>query len=89
MILNGEHTGLADQIRAGLVSHVYMQIGANDFAPWNGTYELVYDGTLAGAQLQAKLDQILADMTTAVDTLLAAGPVELIIANEADQAISR
>src|ERR1043165_9709086 len=38
MVANGQHTGLAAQVQAGLVSHVILDIGANDFSNLNGTY---------------------------------------------------
>jgi len=84
MIETGQHTGLAQQIAAGEVSHALLFIGTNDFSVLNGSYTAVYDGTLDDAQLQAKIDQMTADITTAVDTLLAAGNVKLGIVLVAD-----
>ena len=84
MIEAGQHTGLAQQIAAGEVSHALLFIGSNDFSVLNGTYGAVYEGTLDDAQVQAKVEQMTADITTAVETLLAAGDVKLGIVLVAD-----
>lgn len=86
----GQHTGLANQISLGLVSDVIFYIGSNDFNTWNGTYGQVYYypeyGGLTDAQITAKIDSIIANFTTAVDTLQAASvssghPVNIITTN--------
>ena len=79
-----QHTGLAQQVAAGLVSHVILYIGTNDFHLNNGTYEEIYDGSLAGAALQAKIDAIIENMTLAVDTILAAGQVKMLVVTIGD-----
>lgn len=75
LISGGQHTGLAAQIANGELTHVVIYIGTNDLKTTNDTYEEIYDGSLSGAALQAKIDGIVEDITTAVDTLLAAGNV--------------
>jgi hypothetical protein len=85
VVAQGQHTGLAQQVRSGRVSHVVFQIGANDFAIWNNTYAEIYNGTLSDAQVQQKVDEIIADMTTAIDTVRAAGPVKIVVANFPDR----
>ena len=67
-----------------MVSHVILYIGTNDFHLNNGTYEEIYSGSLAGAALQAKIDAILENMTLAVDTVLAAGPVKMLVVTIGD-----
>ena len=84
MITGGQHTGLAAQIAAGQVEYAIIYIGTNDFNTWNGTYNDVYSGNLNGAQLQAKIDTIVARITTAVNTLQAAGHPKIVLANFAD-----
>lgn len=84
LLSSGQHTGLAKQVASGEVSHVLLWIGTNDFHPTNGTYREIYDGTLSDQAVQAKIDQFLADVTTAVDTVLAAGEVKIIIVTVAD-----
>jgi lysophospholipase L1-like esterase len=85
MITLGEHTGLAQQVASGEVKYALISIGGNDFHSWNGTYGPIYDGTLTGAALQAKIDGIVQDITTAVDTLQSAGPVKIAVANISDK----
>jgi lysophospholipase L1-like esterase len=85
VVAEGQHTGLAQQVQSGRVSHVVFQIGANDFAIWNNTYAEIYDGTSSEAQVQQKVDEIIADMTTAIDTVRAAGPVKIVVANFPDR----
>ncbi len=85
MITLGEHTGLAQQVSAGEVKYALISIGGNDFHSWNGTYGAIYDGTLTGTALQAKIDGIVQDITTAVDTLQSAGSVKIAVANISDK----
>ncbi len=87
MIESGQHTGLAQQIADGKVSYALLFIGINDFSPLNGTYTAVYDGSMDDAALQAKVNQMTADITTAVDTLLAAGEVKMAVVTIADPAV--
>ena len=79
-----QHVGLAQQVTAGLVSHVILYIGTNDFHLLNGTYEEIYNGSLAGAALQAKIDAIIENMTLAVDTILTAGQVKMLVVTIGD-----
>jgi lysophospholipase L1-like esterase len=88
MLSSGQHTGLAEQVANGEVSYVLVWIGTNDFHPDNGTYREIYDGTLNDQAVQAKITQLLADLTTAMDTVLAAGDVKIIIVTIADPVIS-
>jgi hypothetical protein len=73
LISEGQHTGLAGQIRAGLVNNVMMQIGINDFSE-SGIYGSIYDGSLEGAALSAELDRIYENITLALQTVKDAGP---------------
>jgi hypothetical protein len=88
LLSSGQHTGLAEQVANGEVSHVLVWIGANDFHPNNGTYLEIYNGSLSDQAVQVKIDQFLADLTVAVDTVLAAGEVKMIIVTIADPVIS-
>ena len=87
-IAAGQHTGLAEQVASGEVSHVIIWIGTNDFATWNGTYQEIYDGRLSGKALQAKLDGITADLALAVDTIENAGKAKVLLVTIAQRAIS-
>ncbi|MCC7368633.1 MAG: hypothetical protein IT306_09430 [Chloroflexi bacterium] len=84
MIRGGQHTGLAQQIAAGHVQYVIVQIGVNDFQLWSGGYARVYHGTLSGAALDARLDRIVENFTVALDTVLAAGDIHVLVTSIPD-----
>ncbi len=84
VITSGQHTGLAQQVAEGKVQNVFFLIGPNDFAIWNGTYAAVYNG-MTQAQIDAKVNGIISDMALAIDTVLAAGPVNFVVANVRDR----
>lgn len=87
MITSGQHTGLAQQVKAGEVQRVFISIGTNDFHIWNNTYNEVYDGSLSDAQVKSKVSQMLADITLAVTTLENAGAEVIVVTNIADPGI--
>ena len=84
MITTGQHTGLAQQIQNGEVKHVFISIGTNDFHIWNNTYNEIYNGTLSDAQVQTKVNQMIADITLAVDTVKNAGAESIVVSNISD-----
>jgi phospholipase/lecithinase/hemolysin len=84
----GQHLGLAEQIAGGEVSHVLIWIGENDFETWNGTYQEIYDGTLSDAQVQAKVDRVVANITTAINTLQAADDVPIVVVTIVDKGLT-
>ncbi len=85
MITQRQHTGLAAQIAAGKIDVAIINIGFNDFAPYRPDgYMPIYDGRLSGALLQAKIDAIVANITTAVDTLRAARRIPVIVSTIGD-----
>jgi hypothetical protein len=74
LIQQGQHTGAAAQIRAGLVDYVLIGIGANDYSPnFGDTYQRIYSGAMSDSALAAKERQHVTDVTTAVDAVLDAG----------------
>jgi lysophospholipase L1-like esterase len=88
LIDDGQATGLAQQVAEGKVTHVILFIGSNDFHLVNGTYKEIYTGSLRGAALQAKIEALVENMALAVDTVNAAGPVNMVIANISDPGLS-
>ncbi|MEK7166746.1 MAG: GDSL-type esterase/lipase family protein [Patescibacteria group bacterium] len=89
MISVGQHWGLAQQVASGLINTVVLQIGGNDFAWYRSDgYEPIYSGTLIGNALQQKLEAIVTDITTAVETVLAAGQVKFLLVSVPDQNLS-
>jgi hypothetical protein len=88
MIASGQHTGIAQQVASGKVSHVFIWIGANDFSIVSGQYQKIYDNSLSDAALQAKVEKIITDMTIAMDTVSQAGDVKIMIASFNDPGLS-
>ena len=85
MITSGQHTGLAEQVANGEVSHVILYIGGADFHLERGTYEAIYNGSMSDAQVQSKIDKILENLTLAVDTVLNAGEVQMVVVKFLDK----
>lgn len=88
LIEQGQHIGLANQVRVGLVDMVIVNIGINDFALFNGNYAAVYNGQISGAALDQKVEQMITDYTTAVDTILEAGDVPVIVTTVGNQSMT-
>jgi lysophospholipase L1-like esterase len=85
VLSGGQASGVAAQVAAGAVSHVLLMAGINDFAIWNGTYQEIYNGSLAGQALTAKLNAIVADLRAAIEAMQTAGPVTIFLANVVDR----
>lgn len=88
VINTGQHIGAAGQAQSGLVNVVYFQIGNNDFAYYRDGAD-IYSGALSGTALQDKLNNYVADVTEALDTLLASSPtLKVVFGNVADPGLS-
>lgn len=80
MISEGQHTGLAGQIAAGMIDVVVINIGQNDFAPYaDGMYADIYSGALSGAALTTRINQVVTNITNAITTLRNAGSVPIVL----------
>lgn len=80
MIESGQHTGLAEQVKDGEVNLVIVYIGANDFAPYlPDGYQQIYDGTIFGAALYRKLNDMSANIKTAIETIQNSGDVKVLL----------
>lgn len=89
LLSQGQHTGLASQVSAGLVDVVIVVIGGNDFAPYySDGYAPIYNGTLTGTALTNKINAVIQNVTTAVDTVRAAGTVPMIVTTIVDWSTS-
>ena len=88
LLEDGQHTGLAEQVSQGLIDLVIVSIGINDFALFNGNYEAVYSGDISGDDLEQKIQDIVANYTTAIDTILEAGDIQVIISTIPDQSLT-
>ena len=87
LVNGGQATGLAQQVRDGKVSHVWMQIGINDFAKDNFIF-LIYYGLVPEATLNAKIEKMLDNINTAVETVQDAGSVKMVIVSVLDPTIA-
>ncbi|MGZ9224589.1 MAG: hypothetical protein ACXW4M_03430, partial [Anaerolineales bacterium] len=88
LITSGQHTGLAKQVAEGKVSLVFLWIRDNDFHLTDGTNKEIYNGNLSDDEFKAKVDQAIADITTAVDTVMAAGPIKMVVATISDKGLA-
>lgn len=80
LIAQGQHTGLAAQVAAGQIDIVIISIGSNDFAPYRSDgYEPIYNGTITEAALTAKINTLVSNVTTAVDTLQRARRIPMFL----------
>lgn len=81
MILSGQASGVAEQIKEGKVNLVIIYIGANDFAPYitDDGYQAIYDGSLTRANLIRKENILVANVKTAIDTIRESGETTRIL----------
>lgn len=80
LIAQGQHTGLGAQVAASQIDVVVISIGSNDFAPYNAEgYEPIYNGTVNGSALTTKINAIVSNVTTAVDTIRRVRPVPVLL----------
>lgn len=86
MIESGQHIGLAEQVKNGQVNVVVIYIGANDFSPYitEDGYEAIYNETLSEAQIESKINRFIADVTTAINVIQAAGETQIILVTVPD-----
>ncbi|MCA0455370.1 MAG: cadherin-like domain-containing protein [Chloroflexi bacterium] len=80
LITQGQHSGLAAQVAAGQIDVVMISIGSNDFAPYRSDgYEPIYNGTISGKALTAKINTLVANVTTAAETVQRARRVPIFL----------
>jgi hypothetical protein len=87
VISQGQAAGVAAQVADGSVSYALLLVGVNDFSPWNGTYEEIYSGKLTGSALTSKLNAMVNNLRTVIETVQAAGPVTMLVANVPDRGL--
>ncbi len=87
LLSNGQDTGLAAQIDAGLVNYAVLAIGQNDFEPDGEAYINLYQGDWSPSQIQDYITLVVSNIATAIDTL-AASHVPLVVANIVDYSIA-
>lgn len=84
IIASGALNGMVNHIQQGDVDIVFYTIGGNDFAYYRDGAD-IYSGAISGASLTFKLNNIMTDMTTTVNTLLNSDPdIPIIVTTLAD-----
>ncbi len=81
LLSGGQHTAVATQVAANNVDLAYLMIGGNDILAV-GTQ--IIDGSLTGGALDTFVNNMVANIATAADTVLAAGPVGLVVVGVPD-----
>ncbi len=79
MMYWGQDKGVAEQIKAGKVSHVLIQIGINDFKENNLGYDIA-SGKLSGEELHKTLNTMASYVEDAIETLRQAGDARILVA---------
>lgn len=76
LLTQNQHTKVAAEVQNGNVDLSYLFIGGNDF---NGAASAIADGSLTGPALTAAATSVVANIETAMDTVLAESPLGMIV----------
>lgn len=76
LLTQGQHTDVRDLVDAGLVDVAYLFIGGNDFF---AAGPAILGGSLSGAALQSWAQGLVDNIQTAMDTVLGADPLGMIV----------
>lgn len=87
LLSTGQHTGLAALVVPEAIDYVVLWIGANDYHPLQTAYQSIYFNTWSQAQIDAHNAMIVANIATALDTILATG-VEVVVSNLPDYGLT-
>ncbi len=81
MIESGQHIGVAELIKLRKVNVVIIYIGANDFAPFMTPdgFQAIYNEKLTPAQIERKINLIVADIETAINIIQDSGEVKIFL----------
>ena len=83
LLQTGQHTGLAQQVDAGLVSHAVLAIGQNDFSVLDVAYPGIYYGLWSRDRIADYTEGVVANVDTALETLTATD-AKLVVSNVMD-----
>ncbi len=81
LLTQGQHTAVQTLVQNGDVDLAYLLIGGNDFFAVGTS---IADGSLAGPALTAWAQGVVTNINTAVDTVLSANPVGMVVAGLPD-----
>jgi lysophospholipase L1-like esterase len=89
LLSRGQHTGLARQIRSGLVDQAVLMIGQNDFLPglWGSAYFEIYMGTWNTRQIARYADKVVRNIETAIKTINV-HDVQLVVSDICDYGVA-
>ena len=87
LLTEEQHTGLAEQINDGMVTHAVLAIGQNDFYPDSEAYRKIYEGLWAQTAIDAYNRAVARNIDTALATLTAAD-VKLVLSNVIDYGVA-
>lgn len=87
LLSGGQHTGVAAQVVPEGLEYVAIAIGANDYHPAGAAYQNIYANLWSQAQIDAHNAGIVANILTALDTVLATG-VNAIVSNLPDYGLT-
>ena len=83
VVNTGQAAGLARQAAAGKINTAVLYVGSNNFA--FDTYVNIYEGAIADQMLRNYVNGIVSSITIAIDTVRAAGSVNMIVTNVRDR----
>jgi hypothetical protein len=81
LLTQGQHTAVQTLVQNGDVDLAYLFIGGNDFFAVGTS---IADGSLSGPALTTWAQGLVANIDTAVDTVLSAGPLGMVVASMPD-----
>ncbi len=87
LLADGQHTGVAAQVVPEGLAYVVLSVGANDYNPSSTAYQSIYANVWSQAQIDAHNAGIVANILTALDTVLATG-VDVVVANLPDYGLT-
>lgn len=81
LLTQGQHTAVQSLVQSGDVDLAYLFIGGNDFF---NVGLAIADGSLSGAALNTWAQGVVTNIGTAMDTVLSANPVGMVVAGMPD-----
>lgn len=90
LLVHGQHTGLAGLVPEDGITHAALMIGANDFYPMplpGFPYYEIYNDNWSQQEIDAYVDQIVANIQQALDAVLATG-VSLALCSVPDYGVT-
>ncbi|MBI3837843.1 MAG: PEP-CTERM sorting domain-containing protein [Planctomycetia bacterium] len=81
LLTEGQHTEVASLVQSGNVDLSFLSIGGNDFSAVGGQ---IAGGSLSGPALTAWAQGVVTNIDTAMDTVLSAHPIGMIVAGMPD-----